>query len=165
MVERHGRHRVEFRQEVGGGARDPAREETGQIGAVGMLQLEDQVARILVIKAGGAEMVEGGPSRLAVGAKSADPQVEFERRAAEIAEWGFDEGDARPGAGGETARLGGAGSPGSFIERARRQGQIEQAPARPAQAGQRWPDDFKCRQSAPRPFSRTHSFARLVGLG
>ena len=55
----HGQDGVGVRKHVRRAARDPTGQEAGQVGAVGVFQLEYQVARVLVVEAGGAGAAEG----------------------------------------------------------------------------------------------------------
>jgi hypothetical protein len=91
---------LDVRQQIGSGAGDPAREQARKIGAVGVLELEDQVAGVLVVEASGARMVEGRPAALAGRAACAGTKIVVERRAAAIAERRLDKHDPSPSLGG-----------------------------------------------------------------
>jgi hypothetical protein len=57
-----------MRQHIAGRARQPRGEQPRQIGAIGMLQLEDKAAGKLVVEASGAQAIEAALGGLAEGA-------------------------------------------------------------------------------------------------
>ena len=100
----------------GAGAGQPPREDAGQVGPIGVLELEDQVPGVFIVEAGGARMVERGRPVQAGLASRARTQVIVERRPAAIAGGRLDEGDASPGRRCQAAPLDGFAPNASLVE-------------------------------------------------
>ena len=104
-MQRHRNHRIGLNQNIRRRAGQPTGEQAGKIGPIGVLELQDQVARMLVVETGGPRAVERRFAALAGHAKGVATEIIFERRAATVAERRIDEGDSAPILGGHAGRL------------------------------------------------------------
>lgn len=127
-MKRYRRDEISRRQEFGAGSCHPAAAGPRDIGAVTVLEGQDQASTAIVVDQRGAGAIEVRPSSHAAGAESLRAQVFLERRAATGAMWRRHEVEILPTGGTQPSRL---ANDLVASEAERRQDGVQHRPPRP----------------------------------
>lgn len=123
-MEWNGHNRIGLTEEITRRTADPTGKKGSQINAVGMLELQNQVPRGLIIEACSPGSTEGSRFGHAGGAPDTYTLTKLKRRSAAMADGVVEKSDLVPGFNREPCRKGSW----SFVQRLRRKEDVQQSP-------------------------------------